>query len=222
MKKILKRFFALLLVANIFCILPTTVFAGEITGRSASALDTECVVPPIPDMEESEYFVTKTSDDGYVKITIYREPIAPTDDDPYGFYYAHIWVDWLKNPTYRKTDTLSVDAPSFTLATATEQYSVMTYTTTDLFGNTTEHVREQNHYMYKWDLPNSAPWRRISNIRIYLCMKLYVTSPTKSQLLQSNVTYTHVRSLFNSGWLSKKTTYSLLSPAMDYEVHKIN
>lgn len=189
-----------------------TVFAiPENSAGSASSL-----IPAIPDIDDPEHLISMTSDDGYVKITIYNEP-SPADSEGNSVcYYMHIWIDWLKTPVCRGTDSLLIQYPSFALANSEEQYSIMTYTTTALSGKRTEHHIEQKHNFWDWNLPNSTPFQRVSDIRIYARVKLYVARPTLHQILQTYVSYTHQKSYVQNGWLSDNVTYSLLSPMIEY------
>lgn len=203
-----KIFLFLLVILGIFGIATMIFTVFAIPENSEISFDgQDSIIPPISDIDDSTHLISMISDDGYMKITIYNEP-SPDDSD---CYYMHVWIDWLKTPISRMTDTLLIQYPSFTLATSTEQYSVMTYTTTGLSGKQTPHHVEQGHYLGEWDLPKSTPLQRVSNIRIYARVKLYVTLPSLSQVLQTYVNYTHYNALTH-----KKTSYALLSPMIEY------
>lgn len=205
-----KIFLVVFLILVVLCIAASLFTLFAVPENSGS--DVSDIIPPIPDTGDSEHFISMVSSDGYVRITIYNEPVPADSENPWGYYYMHVWIDWLKTPISRMTDSLSIECPSFSLANSEEQYSVMTYTTTGLSGKRTAHQTEQGHNFYDWNLPNSTPLQRVSDIRIYARVKLYVTSPTIHQILQTYISYTHKKSLGGSN----NSTYSLLSPMIEY------
>ena len=212
-RPIFKISLVVLLVLVIFSIavLFFTVFA--IPGNSKTPSEEEdTVIPQIPDMDDSVHLTSIISDDGYMKITLYNEPVPANSEDPWGYYYMHIWIDWLKTPICRMTDTLEVYAPQFTPASSEEQYSVMTYMTTSLSGKKTEHCVEQGNKFGEWDLPDSTPLQRVSDIRIYVRVKFYIFLPELYQVLPTSVTYTHHKSLSREDI----STYFLMAPSIEY------
>ena len=212
-----KIFLVVFLILVVLCIAASLFTLFAVPENSGS--DVSDIIPPIPDTGDSEHFISMVSSDGYVRITIYNEPVPADSENPWGYYYMHVWIDWLKTPISRMTDSLSIECPSFSLANSEEQYSVMTYTTTGLSGKRAAHQTEQGHNFYDWNLPNSTPLQRVSDIRIYARVKLYVTSPTIHQILQTYISYTHKKSLGGSN----NSTYSLRSanytvfPAISYD-----
>ena len=207
----MKKFFALLLTCCVlFAAASPTVYPAKDRIRTfvrqnadgtTQFLSEEELLAELSDTPYSGAYSQETSKDGAVQFTVAFTPCTAPDaesDFPDSWYQVEVWIQFLKMPTYRMTDAVSVSLQNFSWATMTDDnyFSALSYTTKGSDQHTTlvQHYPTLGSVGYEWNLPNNKPGKSVDSMQIYIRAVGSLVSPTTQGALSAMIGYTHTYS----------------------------
>jgi len=238
----MKKIFALLLTCCfLFAVAAPTVYptservrlyVRQRADQTTQFLTEEELLAELSEAPYSGVYSQEISKDGAVQITVSITPCAkPTASaGPADIWYqVEVWVQFLKMPTYRMTDAVSVTLQNFSWATTHDDnyFSALSYTTKGSDQRTTlvQHYPTLGTVGYEWNLPNNKPGKSVDSMQIYIRATGSLTYPSTQGALSATVGYTHTYSplglqagfLFKSSYVT--ATNALFCGHNDYSLY---
>ena len=165
-------------------------------------LSEENLIAELSDAPYSGAYAQEISKDGAVQITTAVTPCAKpatASGNAENWYQVEVWIQFLKMPTYRMTDAVSISMPNFAWASTHDDnyFSALSYTTKGSNRRTTlvQHYPTKGTVGYEWELPKGKPGKSVDTMQIYIRALGTPMYPTTQRGFSVMVGYTHTYSL---------------------------